>query len=91
MPEIELRAAVIELSIKNYLSNAIKYHDPAKPDRFIDISAEQCRTDTDGWEVIIRVRDNGIGVPAELLPRLFDLFTQQPRELHRAEGGLGLG
>jgi len=63
MPEIELRAAVIELSIKNYLSNAIKYHDPAKPDRFIDISAEQCRTDTDGWEVIIRVRDNGIGVP----------------------------
>jgi CheY-like chemotaxis protein len=37
------------------------------------------------------VRDTGIGIPAELLPRVFDLFTQGDRSLARSEGGLGIG
>jgi PAS domain S-box-containing protein len=40
---------------------------------------------------IIQVCDNGIGIPSDLLPHVFELFTQGPRALARAEGGLGIG
>ena len=40
---------------------------------------------------VIRVRDDGIGIPADLLPNVFDLFRQAPRGPDRAGGGLGLG
>lgn len=42
-------------------------------------------------EVVIRVRDTGVGIPPELLPHVFDLFTQAGRSLDRAQGGLGIG
>jgi CheY-like chemotaxis protein len=42
-------------------------------------------------EVIVRVRDDGIGIEPELLPRVFDLFVQASRTLDRAHGGLGIG
>lgn len=42
-------------------------------------------------EVEIEVRDNGIGIDAGLLPRVFDTFAQATRTAGRAEGGLGLG
>jgi CheY-like chemotaxis protein len=42
-------------------------------------------------EVTIRVRDNGVGISAEMLPRLFDLFAQADRSPARSEGGLGIG
>ena len=41
--------------------------------------------------VAIRVRDTGMGIPPEVLPKIFDLFTQAERTLDRAEGGLGIG
>ena len=41
--------------------------------------------------VIIRVRDNGVGIDPSLLPRIFDLFTQAERSLDRSQGGLGIG
>ena len=41
--------------------------------------------------VAIHIRDNGVGIAAELLPRMFDLFTQGQRPLDRADGGLGIG
>ena len=44
-----------------------------------------------GTEVELRVRDNGIGIPAELLPRIFDLFTQLDRRSDHALSGLGIG
>jgi two-component system CheB/CheR fusion protein len=40
---------------------------------------------------VIRVRDSGIGIPADLLSRVFDLFTQANRSLDRSQGGLGVG
>ena len=40
---------------------------------------------------MIRVRDNGVGIPAEMLPKVFDMFTQVERTRERAQGGLGIG
>ena len=42
-------------------------------------------------EVAIRVRDNGVGIGPEMLPHIFDLFTQADRSLDRSQGGLGIG
>lgn len=45
----------------------------------------------DGTEVAVKVRDNGMGIPPELLPTTFEMFTQLDRTLERAQGGLGIG
>jgi CheY-like chemotaxis protein len=67
----------------NLLHNAAKY----TPDggRIV------LRTLADGDKVRVAVADNGTGIPASLLPRIFDLFAQAERTLDRAQGGLGLG
>jgi CheY-like chemotaxis protein len=44
-----------------------------------------------GGEAVVRVRDTGIGIAPELLPQVFDLFTQAERTPDRSQGGLGLG
>jgi len=45
----------------------------------------------DAGQAIVRVVDNGVGMPAEVIPHVFDLFTQVNRTLDRAQGGLGIG
>jgi signal transduction histidine kinase len=67
----------------NLLNNAAKYTDPGGS---IAVSVRRV-----GMDVEIRVRDNGIGIPPALLPRLFQLFTQVDGAAHRAQGGLGIG
>jgi signal transduction histidine kinase len=67
----------------NLLTNAAKYTPEGGQ---IELSA----TTLDG-KVEVAVHDNGIGIEAELLPRIFDLFTQADRSLGRSEGGLGIG
>jgi PAS domain S-box-containing protein len=42
-------------------------------------------------EVVFRVRDDGVGIPPEMLPKVFELFSQSEQTLDRAEGGLGIG
>ena len=69
--------------ISNLLNNAAKYTDPGGR---ITLSCER-----DGDDVVIRVRDTGIGISVELLPRVFDLFVQADRAADRALGGLGIG
>jgi PAS domain S-box-containing protein len=67
----------------NLLNNAAKY----TPDRGrIEVSIQS--TDK---SAAVHIRDNGIGIAAELLPRMFDLFTQGDRPLDRTDGGLGVG
>jgi PAS domain S-box-containing protein len=67
----------------NLLSNAAKYtHDGGR----VEVAVQ-----TNRGEAVVRVRDNGVGIPADLLPRVFDLFTQGDRSLARSEGGLGIG
>ena len=67
----------------NLLINAAKYTNPKGQ---IDLKVVM-----EGKEVVISIRDNGIGIPAELMPRLFTLFTQARPALERSEGGLGVG
>ncbi len=69
--------------LTNLLNNATKYTDEGGR---ISLSA----ADEEG-EIVIRVRDNGIGIAAEMLPRVFDLFTQVPGMIDRSEGGIGIG
>ncbi len=80
---IEGDAGRLEQVIANLLANAIKY-SPAG--RTIAVSSSRSG---DGCEV--RVRDQGIGIAADMLPRVFDLFTQADVSLDRSEGGLGIG
>jgi signal transduction histidine kinase/DNA-binding response OmpR family regulator len=76
-------AARLQQVINNLLSNAIKYtHEGGN--LHIALAVEQGRA-------VITVRDNGIGIEAELLPRVFDLFEQGARTLDRNQGGLGVG
>jgi signal transduction histidine kinase len=67
----------------NLLNNAGKYTERAG---LIWLTGE-----LDGDRVVVRVRDNGIGIPAEQLPHIFDLFVQVDRSLERSQGGLGIG
>jgi PAS domain S-box-containing protein len=69
--------------VANLLTNAAKYTDPGGR-----IQIRSCR---DGNAVVLCVEDNGIGIPAQLLPHLFDMFVQAPQSLDRSQGGLGLG
>ena len=69
--------------LSNLLSNASKFnHDGGQ----ITVTVTH-----DGTQVAIRVADNGIGIPGELMPRVFELFTQSDRSLDRSQGGLGIG
>jgi signal transduction histidine kinase/CheY-like chemotaxis protein len=67
----------------NLLHNAVKYTDPGGN---IGVSVV-----ADGGRVSVVVRDSGVGIPAEMLPRVFDLFSQAPVALDRSQGGLGIG
>jgi PAS domain S-box-containing protein len=82
---VTLHADVIRLAqvISNLLVNAAKYTEQSGR---IRLSGE-CQA----GQAIIRVRDNGIGIAPELLPRIFDLFVQADRSLARSQGGLGIG
>jgi len=86
LPRVEVAASQVELALSNYLSNAIKYHDPARTDRWVEIRGEL----SDG-EVRIVVADNGIGVEPEARDQLFQRFFRSPKAADRVEGtGLGL-
>ena len=69
--------------LSNLVANAAKYTSQGGE---IEIEATPS-----GDEVVIRVRDNGDGIPPDLLPHVFDLFVQAKRTLARSEGGLGIG
>ncbi|MRW86759.1 response regulator [Pseudoduganella sp. FT26W] len=69
--------------ISNLLNNAAKYTPPGGD---IELVAEVI-----GGEVVVRVIDSGIGIPAAMLPRIFELFTQVDGSAERSKGGLGVG
>lgn len=67
----------------NLLNNAAKYTTEAG---HIQLALER-----HGTEAVVRVRDNGIGIPAHQLPDIFEMFSQTDHALGRAQGGLGIG
>jgi CheY-like chemotaxis protein len=69
--------------VGNLLTNAAKYTDPGGA---VLLTARQ-----EGEELVLRVRDTGIGIAADMLPKIFDLFVQAERRLDRSQGGLGIG
>jgi signal transduction histidine kinase/ActR/RegA family two-component response regulator len=76
-------AARMEQVVVNLLTNAAKYTDQGG---HIWLTVQQ-----EGEEAVLRVRDTGVGILPEILPRIFDLFTQAERSLDRSQGGLGIG
>lgn len=69
--------------VGNLVNNAAKYTDEGGR---IAVSVAR-----DGAAAVIRVRDSGIGIAPELLPSMFDVFTQSSQALDRSQGGLGIG
>jgi PAS domain S-box-containing protein len=69
--------------VGNVLTNSAKYTDPDGEIRI--------RSYFDGGMAVLQVTDNGLGIPPDLLPRIFDLFVQSERTLDRSQGGLGIG
>jgi PAS domain S-box-containing protein len=80
---LEADPARLEQVVGNLLSNAAKYTEPCG---HIWLTAER-----QGPEAVIRVKDTGIGILSEMVPRVFDLFVQADRALDRTQGGLGIG
>jgi PAS domain S-box-containing protein len=80
---VDADPARLQQVLVNLLSNAAKYTEPGGR---IDLTSERR-----GDEVVVRIRDTGIGIAPEMLPRIWDLFTQSDRALDRAQGGLGIG
>ena len=91
LPPVEVDAAAAELCLANFLSNAIKYSDSEKEKSFVEISGELTYPSSDYGELIVRVRDNGIGVPEGARTKLFDQFYRAHEATVTLEGtGLGL-
>jgi PAS domain S-box-containing protein len=73
----------LEQIVVNLITNAAKYTEPGGR---IEVTARR-----EGEQAVLRVRDNGVGIAPEMLPRVFDLFAQAHRGPARVEGGLGIG
>src|SRR5690606_4111212 len=86
-PEAEVwtRGDAVRLTqiVENLVGNAVKFTDPKGTIR-VSLRAEP-------QNAVLSVADDGQGIDPELLPRVFDLFTQGPRSLDRTQGGLGIG
>jgi CheY-like chemotaxis protein len=80
---IEADETRLEQILLNLLHNAVKF-TPADGRVMVAVMGE-------GPDAVLRVEDTGAGIPADLLPRIFELFVQGDTSLHRAKPGLGIG
>ena len=80
---VEADPTRLQQVVGNLLSNAARYTDPGG---HVLLTARQ-----EGSDLVLRVKDTGIGIAPEMLPRIFDLFVQAERRLDRSHGGLGIG
>jgi PAS domain S-box-containing protein len=76
-------SARLEQILTNLLTNAVKYTPPG--------GAVTIGVETIDGDAVLRVRDTGVGIAPDLLPRVFDLFVQSERGLDRRDGGMGIG
>ncbi len=80
---VQADAVRLEQVLVNLLTNAAKYTPRGGK---VELKVEE-----DDGQLLLRVCDNGLGIAAEMLPRIFDLFEQADPGLARAQGGLGIG
>ncbi|MFT3879635.1 MAG: ATP-binding protein [Gemmatales bacterium] len=73
----------ITQAVVNLLNNAAKYTSP-KGEIILSATVE-------GEQIVIKVSDNGMGIPAEMLQSIFQMFNQLPRSEQHGQGGLGIG
>jgi signal transduction histidine kinase/CheY-like chemotaxis protein len=69
--------------LSNLINNAVKFSQPGESIRLT--------VDRDGDEVVLAVRDHGMGIPPDKLEEVFEMFSQLDRSLERSKSGLGLG
>jgi signal transduction histidine kinase len=95
VPTVEVNAAAVELSLTNYISNAVKYSDLKKSSRWVRIEARiDTRHDGDGEErreLVVQVADNGVGIPRDARDHLFERFFRAHTDTLRSIEGTGLG
>jgi signal transduction histidine kinase len=91
LPPVEVSAAAVELCLTNLLANAIKYSDPAAPERWVDVRGRVEPGEDGEGEVIVEVVDNGVGVPVEARARLFQRFFRAHESTMPDVEGTGLG
>lgn len=98
LPAVVVDVAQLELVLVNLVSNAIKYSDPTKPARFVEIHADEMAnpvgpSSVAADSVSLVVRDNGVGIPAEACEHVFDRFFRghSERDVELGVDGLGLG
>jgi signal transduction histidine kinase len=90
LPDMEVSSGAVELCLTNYVSNAIKYADPAKPERWVRVRGEVRRGEGD-CQLVVIVEDNGLGVPEDAREKLFSRFYRAHGTITGVEGtGLGL-
>ena len=100
LPATEVDAAVVELCLSNYISNAIKYSSAARSSRWVAVRAQIVdatpvpsldASDRPRHELIVEVHDNGIGVPEAARDRLFERFYRAHTDTASGIEGTGLG
>ena len=91
IPAVEVNAAAVELCLSNLLSNGIKYADPAKHEKWVEVRARGATNTGDGVLVIVEVHDNGLGVPADKRAQLFQRFYRAHDDGSTGADGSGLG
>jgi signal transduction histidine kinase len=92
LPTINVSAAAFELCLSNLLANAIKYSDPAKDKRWVEVRASVTTPDDGAQaETVVEVHDNGLGVPEAKRADLFKRFYRAHEESNRQIDGTGLG
>ena len=88
---LDADATRLEQVLVNLLNNAAKYTDEGGHLWLSVVQEGDAGSTAGGAVAVIKVRDNGMGIAAELLPHVFDLFTQAERAIDRSQGGMGIG
>jgi signal transduction histidine kinase/CheY-like chemotaxis protein len=77
--------------VLNLLSNAVKFTDRGEVELTVTGRRDERTAGPERWSLVVEVRDTGIGIPADRMPRLFHSFSQADASISRRYGGTGLG